>query len=109
MGSRLKNPPLPIWVTCVNDKWGVLFSNNMELMKLQTFENRQGSLVKKNKRELKWFCRHTMYYYSCKDDPKYLKKETIIVICAKEFDTFANSTFEGENFHDNLKKAIQTK
>ena len=40
VGSRLKNPPLPIWVTCVNDRWGVLFSNNMELMKLQTFENR---------------------------------------------------------------------
>ena len=53
--------------------------------------------------------RHTMYYYSCKEDPKYVKKETIIIICAKEFDTFANSQFEGENFHDNLKKAIQTK
>ena len=45
VGSRLKNPPLPIWVTCVNDRWGVLFSNNMELMKLQTFENRQGRLL----------------------------------------------------------------
>ena len=51
-----------------------------------------------------------MYYYSCKNDhPKYMKKETIVVICGKEFDTFTNSRFEGENFQDNLKKAIQTK
>ena len=42
VGSRLKNPVLPIWVTCVNDRWGVLFSNNVDLMKLQKFETRQG-------------------------------------------------------------------
>ena len=41
VGSRLKNPTLPIWVTCVNDSWGVLFSNNMDIMKFQSFEHRQ--------------------------------------------------------------------
>lgn len=40
VGSRLKNPPHPIWVTCVNDSWGVLFSNNMDIMKFQSFEHR---------------------------------------------------------------------
>ena len=39
-GSRLKTPTLPIWITCVNDNWGVLFSPNIDLMKSQSYENR---------------------------------------------------------------------
>ena len=41
LGSRLKTPVLPVWVTCVNDHWGVLFNPNRDLMKSHSAENRQ--------------------------------------------------------------------
>ena len=41
VGSRLKTPSLPIWVTCINDQWGVLFNPNLDLLKSHSAENRQ--------------------------------------------------------------------
>ena len=41
LGSRLKTPVLPVWVTCVNENWGVLFNPNRDLMKSHSAENRQ--------------------------------------------------------------------
>ena len=40
LGSRLKTPILPIWVTCCRDNWGVLFNPNKDLMKSYQAENR---------------------------------------------------------------------
>ena len=40
LGSRLKTPVLPIWITCVNGSWGVLFNPNKDLMKSYAAENR---------------------------------------------------------------------
>lgn len=40
LGSRLKTPVLPIWVTCINENWGVLFNPNKDLMKSYSAENR---------------------------------------------------------------------
>ena len=40
VGSRLKTPVLPIWVTCINENWGVLFNPNKDLMKSYSAENR---------------------------------------------------------------------
>ena len=40
LGSRMKTPHLPMWVTCVNNKWGVLFHPKMDLMKSHAAENR---------------------------------------------------------------------
>ena len=40
LGSRLKTPILPIWVTCVNGNWGILFNPNKDLMKSYAAENR---------------------------------------------------------------------
>ena len=40
IGSRLKSPNLPIWVTCANDNWGVLFSPNIETMRSSNMESR---------------------------------------------------------------------
>ena len=33
LGSRFKTPHLPIWVTSVNNQWGVLFNPRLDLMK----------------------------------------------------------------------------
>ena len=40
LGSRLKSPRLPIWVTHVNDHWGVLFHTNIELLKSHNSQNK---------------------------------------------------------------------
>jgi hypothetical protein len=45
LGSRLKTPTLPMWVTKVNDQYGVLFNPNKELMRSCHAENRFGYLV----------------------------------------------------------------
>ena len=44
LGSRLKTPVTPVWVTCVNGQWGVLFNPNRDLMKSYSAENRSGTL-----------------------------------------------------------------
>ena len=33
LGSRYKTPHMPIWVTSVNNQWGVLFNPRLDLMK----------------------------------------------------------------------------
>ena len=40
LGSRYKTPVLPIWVTCINNNWGVLFNPREDLMKSHSAENR---------------------------------------------------------------------
>ncbi len=40
LGSRLKTPVLPIWVTWCGRSWGVLFNPNRDLMKSYQAENR---------------------------------------------------------------------
>ena len=45
VGSRLKTPVLPIWVTCVNHNWFFLFNPNRDLMKSYSAENRSSCLT----------------------------------------------------------------
>ena len=40
LGSRYKTPHLPIWVTNVNNHWGVLFNPKPDLLKNAAAENR---------------------------------------------------------------------
>ena len=40
LGSRYRTPILPIWVTVIQDSWGVLFNPNKDLMKSYAAENR---------------------------------------------------------------------
>ncbi len=40
LGSRLKTPVLPIWITRCNGKVGILFNPNRELMRSYHAENR---------------------------------------------------------------------
>ena len=40
LGSRYKTPILPIWVTLIDNNWGVLFNPNRDLMKSYSAENR---------------------------------------------------------------------
>ena len=40
VGSRYKTPNLPVWVSCVNGSWGVLFNPNKDLLKSHSAENR---------------------------------------------------------------------
>ena len=40
LGSRMKTPVLPIWVTRINQNWGVLFNPNKDLMKSYSAENK---------------------------------------------------------------------
>ena len=65
LGSRLKTPVTPIWVTCVNGSWGVLFNPNRDLMKSYSAENR-----------------FQLYYFSNTVEPRVVKekRETILTI-----------------------------
>ena len=40
LGSRMKTPTLPMWVTKVNGQIGILFNPNKELMRSYHAENR---------------------------------------------------------------------
>ena len=46
IGSRIKTPTYPLWVTKCNDQMGVLFNPNKELMRSHNAENRQGAIRK---------------------------------------------------------------
>ena len=78
-GSRLKTPVLPIWVTCINNEWGVLFNPNRDLMKSYSAENRQDLGTE-------WcfviLCRFHLFYYSNGNHGKDKKnaKDTMLVI-----------------------------
>ena len=102
LGSRMKTPVLPIWVTCVNDSWGVLFNPNRDLMKSYSAENR-----------------FQLYYFSnclTKEVVKE-KKDTILTIDTRGNKTETKSEFkdiEADNddpYEDSdlLEMAVQTK
>ena len=63
LGSRLKTPALPMWVTMVNGTYGVLFNPNKELMRSYHAENR-----------------FQLYYYSDAELKKEDRKDTILTI-----------------------------
>ena len=101
LGSRLKTPVLPIWVTCINDNWGVLFNPNKDLMKSYSAENR-----------------FHLFYYSSRVsvlNPKEVKnpKDTLLIIDTRgvkvtsELGEFDDDLEDIED--DPLASAIQTK
>ena len=63
LGSRLKTPALPMWVTMVNGTYGVLFNPNKELMRSYHAENR-----------------FQLYQYSDAELKKEDRKDTILTI-----------------------------
>jgi len=93
LGSRLKTPVLPIWVTCINEDWGVLFNPNRDLMKSYSAENR-----------------FQLFYFS--NTAIKAKKDTVLTI-----DTRGNKPSGQMNDHDDadeleddpVEKAIQSK
>jgi len=100
LGSRLKTPVLPIWVTCINNEWGVLFNPNRDLMKSYSAENRF----------------HLFYYSNGSSDKKDKKnaKDTMLVIDTrgKQAVTVVEKTPIEEDTdveQDPLELAIRTK
>ena len=63
LGSRLKTPALPMWVTMVNGNYGVLFNPNRELMRSYHAENR-----------------FQLYYYADAEFKKEERKDTLLTI-----------------------------
>lgn len=114
LGSRLKTPCTPVWVTCVNNNWGVLFNPNRDLMKSYSAENRYFFLTTPLSPLTKCFhFRFQLYYYSNTDNSKVLKekRETILTI-----DTRGNLKVERETEEEGEEKvanllevAIETK
>ena len=102
LGSRYKTPVLPLWLTCINDNWGVLFNPNRDLMKSYSAENR--------------FQLH--YYSNCvvKEVLKE-KRDTILTIDTrgnnpKDKNNFGDGDLDfedGEEECDLLELAVQTK
>ena len=96
LGSRLKTPVLPIWVTCINDEWGVLFNPNKDLMKSYSAENR-----------------FHLFYYSSTVPAKGPAKDTLLVIDTRgvkvKSDTAEFDDDLDEVEDDPLASAIQTK
>ena len=45
LGSRYRTPILPIWVTVLQDSWGVLFNPNKDLMKSYAAEDRWRQII----------------------------------------------------------------
>jgi len=97
VGSRLKTPVLPIWVTCINDNWGVLFNPNKDLMKSYSAENR-----------------FYLFYYSSfiqqnTKDPK----DTLLIVDTRGVKVKGSLSEMDEDFdemeEDPLASAIQTK
>jgi len=102
LGSRMKTPVLPIWITCVNDNWGVLFNPNRDLMKNYSAENR-----------------FQLYYYSNCQMKEVLKerRETILTIdtrgtrpkFSQEYKDNDPDNDDPEEERDPLQTAVQTK
>ena len=107
VGSRLKTPVLPIWVTCVNDNWGVLFNPNRDLMKSYSAENRS-SCLKVHDMWIIFICfRFQLYYFS-----NTLTKEnrnTVLFIDTRTKKSIHNMNDVDEIEEDHLEKAIQSK
>ena len=110
LGSRLKTPVLPIWITCVNGSWGVLFNPNKDLMKSYAAENRSHSA--KPSPVLQLLARFNLYYYS--NTPIKEKIDTILLIDTRNNRNFGKHTIELNDDFDGveenpLEKAIQSK
>ena len=82
LGSRLKTPTLPMWVTKVNDMYGVLFNPNRELMRSHHAENRYG--IGSSPEQFQVFIaqpfRFQLYYYANAEFKKEERRETILTI-----------------------------
>jgi len=96
LGSRLKTPVIPIWITCVNGNWGVLFNPNRDLMKSHAAENR-----------------FNLYYYSNGGAAKE-KRDTILLIDTRMDRIAGTKVIQDNDDLDQLEenpveKAIQTK
>jgi len=89
LGSRLKTPTLPMWVTKVNDNYGVLFNPNKELMRSYAAENR-----------------FQLYYFSDAEFKKEERKDTVLTIDTRN--TKTRTLNETNNFDDaDLEDGIQ--
>ena len=113
LGSRLKTPVLPIWITCVNGSWGVLFNPNKDLMKSYAAENRSHSGDTKASLSLQQLlARFNLYYYS--NTPIKEKIDTILLIDTRNNRNFGKHNIELNDDFDGveenpLEKAIQSK
>ena len=117
LGSRLKTPVLPIWITCVNGSWGVLFNPNKDLMKSYAAENRftvqiQSRHCSYNNYNNYLLARFNLYYYS--NTPIKEKIDTILLIDTRNNRNFGKHNIELNDDFDGveenpLEKAIQSK
>ena len=100
LGSRLKTPCTPIWVTSVNNNWGVLFNPNRDLMKSYSAENRFQFFLFRFLAQILPL-RFQLYYFSNTDNSKVLKekRETILTI-----DTRGNLIRERETDEEGEEK-----
>ena len=97
LGSRYRTPILPIWVTVIQDSWGVLFNPNKDLMKSYSAENR-----------------FHLFYYSSTVPAKGPAKDTLLVIDTRGVKVRSDNMAEFDDDHDEdeedpLAEAIQTK
>ncbi|TRY67057.1 hypothetical protein TCAL_02734 [Tigriopus californicus] len=96
LGSRLKTPTLPIWITRCNGQFGVLFNPNRELMRSYHAENR-----------------FQLYYYSDAEMKKGEYKETLLTIDTRNVGNQVVVDPSETEFEEAppppLEKAIQTK
>ena len=95
VGSRFKTPNLPVWVSCVNGNWGVLFNPNKDLMKSYAAENR-----------------FMLYYYS--NTLTKATRETKLVIDTRGTNKAPavieeDLEIEDVDSEDTMERAIQTK
>ena len=103
---RLKTPVLPIWVTCVNDNWGVLFNPNKDLMKSYSAENRL-SCQTVTCGTFFIFFRFQLYYLSNTLTKE--KRHTVLMIDTRTKKSIRNINDNDEMEEDPLEKAIQSK
>ena len=106
VGSRLKTPVLPIWVTCVNDNWGVLFNPNRDLMKSYSAENRSSCLTVTCCSFFIFF-RFQLYYFSNTLTKE--KRHTVLMIDTRTKKSIRNMNDNDDIEEDTLEKAIQSK
>ena len=110
LGSRLKTPVLPIWVTCINEQWGVLFNPNKDLMKSYSAENRW-DLDTDFTISDPTLSRFHLFYYSSTvvgKDPK----DTLLIIDTRGVKVQTSDNLEDDYDdveEDPLANAIQTK
>jgi hypothetical protein len=89
LGSRLKTPLLPIWISRCNDQMGILFNPNRELMRSYHAENR-----------------FQLYYYSNADFKKEERKETILTVDTRSQKNMAHMN-SNDDFDDAKEPALQ--